>query len=1036
MFVRSAILGALGAILVSGGPAAGGAAAVPPAPEPAASREPEKRKSPPEAGEGEDRAGILLLDRAKDGAARFPPRRQEDPGAERDPGQEEADREEPHAILIRHAEEVAVTGTAIRETPIDSPNSVAVLSRDTLLRQGSPQLVDLFKNLTASSGVLGEVNSWVTGALNVPETVASVNLRGLGPSRTLVLLNGRRNVYLPAQLAGGRYVDVNSIPVIAVERLDVLKEGAGAIYGSDAIGGVVNFITRSRFEGLEIQASHEYFEGAGDSALSGIWGRHQGGAHFMAAFEYQRRSRLEAGERPFVVRPYPDWWWGWSGVGLPGSFIVPGAGPRDVSGLSAAPRFLDPQCEAFGGHPDNGLRSCRFRYQPWDDLVAPSAHTRGLFEVSGDLGEHGHYRFEGLYADARMNGWRTTPSFGPVSQFDQLQFVGPDHPGRQAFVAAHPNLTDTAGNPLDPTSPEPWYFFGRLVGNTGPARFLDRQSATGRIAASLGGELGDTELHYDLGTVYSRAAGNVNQPAEWAWRKFLAFRGFGGLRCGVGVVVDPASPTRIGLGEIPAGTFPGRGSCFYFNPFSNGLETSAQPGAALEGAANPEYRPELATPPEVVDWVNEEVDIRSVSELFTADATVNGVVNDSLSYAVGYQLRRVSATGRPNDAGNLEINPCPVPGDTGCRIQTGPFTFTPARKPYDAEQTTHAVFTEFALGLGARFDAQVAAHYEKYDFADSWDPKLAVRWSPRDGFAFRGTVQTTFRTPSLDDVNEDPVTFLDWVAASGLWKAIDDSGNADLVPEEAFTYNLGLTAESESAGIEATLDYWSFDFDNPIGTLPHGGLAAAYADPATRAAVASRIVCPGGVADGSCDPVDMERIRVNRINWPGLRTSGLDGHFGIRRAVGLGALVVNLDATWTLDFTVDALEYNGVELHPSEQAAGHFNRTNPLAPALPRLRGQVVASWLRGNFTLTGAGRYISGYRDRETVPAYEDIASWLTFDANLQYRIPAAGMVVTLSGLNLAGAAPPLVNYELAFDGLTHNPKGRRIKLGVSRRF
>ena len=71
-----------------------------------------------------------------------------------------------------------MTGTAIRETPIDSPNSVAVLSRDTLLRQGSPQLVDLFKNLTASSGVLGEVNSWVTGALNVPETVASVNLRG------------------------------------------------------------------------------------------------------------------------------------------------------------------------------------------------------------------------------------------------------------------------------------------------------------------------------------------------------------------------------------------------------------------------------------------------------------------------------------------------------------------------------------------------------------------------------------------------------------------------------------------------------------------------------------------------------------------------------------------------------------------------------------------------------------------------------------------------------------------------------------------
>ena len=1002
------------------------------------SREAEEAEKADEA-EAADASGVSLLERAKERAAALTAAAQQEAAA-MDPEQTDQDAaqdEDEPDIVIRYAEEVAVTGTAIRETPIDSPYSVSILNRDALLQQGSPQLVDMFKNLTVSSGVIGEVNSWYAGAPNVPETVANVNLRGLGASRTLVLLNGRRTAYLPAQLPGGRYVDVNTIPGIAIDRLDVLKEGAGAIYGSDAIGGVVNFVTRNRFEGLEVQASHEYFSGAGDSLFSGIWGKRVGNSNVMVAFEHQRRQQLNANERDFVLRPYANWWWGWSGIGNPGAFIVPQGGPADAASLAAAPRFTDPQCESFGGYVDNGVRSCRFRYQAWDALIYAGNHTRGVAEITGDVGEHGHYRIEGLYADSRTPEWETTPAFPPVSQFNQLQFVGPDHPGRQALVANMPTLADTGGNPLDLTGNQPWYFYGRLVGNSGPGRIPSpRTSVTQRIAATLGSELGETGLHYDLGAVYARATGDVSQPAEWGYRKFLAFRGYGGANCGVGVVVDPNSPTRMALGEVPSGAVPGQGNCMYYNPFANGLESSAQPGSPLEGAMNPEFQSGLGNSAELLGWINDEVVIASTSDLFTADATVNGNLNDNISYAVGYQFRRVSATGRPNDAGNLSLNPCLVPGDTGCAIQTGPFTFTTARNPYDAQQTTHAAFTEFALSLGDRLDAQVAAHYERYEFADSWDPKLSMIWELSDAFALRGTVQTSFRTPSLDDVNEDLITLLDWVGASGTWKAIDDRGNSQLVPEEAFSYNIGMTAQDEETGVEATLDFWSFDFDNPIGTLPHGGLASAYANPATRAAVQSRIVCPGGVADGSCDPVDIERIRVNRINWPGLQTSGLDWHFGYRRAIGLSALVLNFDGSYTLDFTVDALDYNGVELQEERQAAGFLNRANPLAPPLPQMRSHLVASWLYGNFTVTGAGRFISGYMDRGTVADYENIDSWLTFDGIVQYRVPSSSMVVTLSGLNLFGTYPPLVNQEQAFDALTHNPKGRRVKLGISYTF
>ena len=115
--------------------------------------------------------------------------------------------------------------------------------------------------------MIGERNSWYNAgqAATLPENIANVNLRGLGASRTLVLFNGRRQVYVPARLIGGRFVDVNAMPSIAIDRIEVLKEGAGAIYGSDAVAGVANFLTRADFEGFEVSAAHNYFAGAGDT---------------------------------------------------------------------------------------------------------------------------------------------------------------------------------------------------------------------------------------------------------------------------------------------------------------------------------------------------------------------------------------------------------------------------------------------------------------------------------------------------------------------------------------------------------------------------------------------------------------------------------------------------------------------------------------------------------------------------------------------------------------------------------------------------
>ena len=239
---------------------------------------------------------------------------------------------------------VAVTGTAIEAPAINMPHAVTVVSRETLEQQGATQLVDLFRNLNVSHGVVGERNSWYNSnqPSTLTENVANVNLRGLGASRTLVLINGRRHVPVPARLIGGRFVDVNTIPAIAVGRLEVLKEGASATYGSDAVGGVANFVTRSDFRGFEVNVSHDYFDGGGDTTVAGIWGGRIGASSAVLSMERVGRQELQMAERPWALgrlSEYPSGTrGGWSSLGNPGTFAVGAPVPwtADVS-TPAAP---------------------------------------------------------------------------------------------------------------------------------------------------------------------------------------------------------------------------------------------------------------------------------------------------------------------------------------------------------------------------------------------------------------------------------------------------------------------------------------------------------------------------------------------------------------------------------------------------------------------------------------------------------------------------------------------------------------------------
>ena len=950
-----------------------------------------------------------------------------------------------HSVL--HVEELVVTGTAFSESPIELPYAVSVMGRRTLAEQGAPQSFDLFRNVTASSGILGARQGWYTTRPPglVTETAASVNLRGIGASRTLVLLNGRRQVQFPMRISGGRFVDVNAFPSVAVDRVEIVKEGASAIYGSDAVAGVVNFLTRGDFEGLEFSGAHEYFAGAGETNVGAIWGSRLGeNAHAVVSAEVFLTQELVPEEREWMLQDFEPGGGGWSYTGNPGAFLFPrltGDETREefVAALTDAHYggwggiFIDPQCLDFGGFRQSD--TCRFRYAPFDNLAEDSRQIRTFAELNGEFGGRSRYHLEALWTEATVPNWITTPSYPPISPYNGTQLIQPDHPGRSVFCQSYGQSAGFATQ--EECLENDWYFFGRMVGNSGPPRTLRRDLRTQRVAASLERDLelfGERESVFEVAASFSRSAGNANLPGEYLYRKFLAFRGFGGPNCGVGVVVDATTPSGMALGP-PGGAVPGQGGCMYYNPFSNAHQHSAQPGATYQGSPNPDYVAGLDNTPELIDWMNGEVNLENAANLVTVDAMLRGgLVEEVAEYAIGYQFRRLSVSAVPNEAADLAINPCPVPGDRSCLEKVGPFHFTTGFYNYDDAQTVNRFFAETNLEIGDRINGQVAANYEFHGSVRSFDPKVALRVALAGPLALRASVQTTFRTPSVDDLNEDLHTSLEYVSEAGIYKAIDTYGDRNLVPERAFTYNVGVNLQLPR--LRASLDYWDYDFRDVIDVLPYAGISRLYdMGGSSRAAIQRFVTCPDGRGTGTCDVQSVERIEVRNVNWPGIEMSGFDLHASARFPVGEAIVSLGLDGTHTSEFFVRALEVGETEVFAEHDAAGKLNWGNPIAPPLPQWKSSLSAGYHFGDYSLVNHLHTVAGYTNELFVGTeFEDIDQFVTWDLNLLRRA-SGNLDVGLYVMNVLDADPPHVRWEQSYDGFTHSPKGRRIKMSVTYR-
>ena len=915
-------------------------------------------------------------------------------------------------------EEVLVTGSLIKGTATDAETNVSVYDRSTMDMQNSPSLVEFTKNLSFSSGVDGDSNQFES---NATEGLANVNLRGLGPARTLVLINGQRQAAVSVRLAAGRFVDINSIPGAAIERIEILKEGAAATYGSDAVGGVVNFITRSDFEGFELQGNYASIaDSDGDYSLGAIFGTQIGDFNWVTSAGYRERSQLKQRDRDFGTQidgrylPFD----GFSTVGNPGTLYAfldtnpdgQGLGLDTIVGASPDPGCTDVGGVVFGG-------ACTFQYTQFDNFVENEKHYEIFSEINGTLGNGSTLHLEAMYADTDVPNWATSPAYPPQRIIDPVQTVFPDSPAWQSLAAAFPGYFDAL--PADPS-----YIIvrGRVngVGASGP-RTAPREHQTYRFAGSLSGAVND-EVDYTVNMAYSRTKGGYTSRDASIEKTKLAYLGYGGEGCGATLNPDETVSAN--------GAVAGQGNCQYFNPFSTAIESGY-----FGQFVNPNYDASVANSQALQDWIDDEWDVRGKNELFTADVVFQQSF-DGADIAYGVQYRRNDVSQGVDDIANINVNPCRVTGYMDCENRTGLHSFLAAGSPYSLDQTVYAAFAEASLSVGENLDANIGIRYENYGSgSDTVDPKVSLQYRFNDAFSLRASAQTTFRAPDPNQLDPSASTALAYVAQTIAFKAIDTTGNPDLDPESVFTYNVGLVLSTDS--FNATLDYWYFDFDNPIITEAYTQLAAAYAAGGdAQAAVQSQITCQGGGAAGSCAASGIERINPYIVNGPRLQTDGIDFFVGYEFDAGM-PVSMGVEGSYTLSNKVADYFKGDVLIAAGEETAGYYNFNNTARP-IPKLRARAFATMgVTSDMSVSAYLNHSGSVDDRRTnLPeGVNSVDAFTTVDLHLNYDVNE-NLAVTVSAINAGDEEPPIAYGDLMYDAYNHNPLGRIIKAGFKYNF
>jgi iron complex outermembrane recepter protein len=865
----------------------------------------------------------------------------------------------PALVQAQTDQRIEITGSAIRRSVSDEGAlPLTILKADELRQSGvtsveqAVQMLSFSQSTTVGSNSIGSGTGGATYA----------NLRGLGANKTLILLNGRR--MSPFAFAVNA-VDLNSIPFSVIERIEVLRDGASAIYGTDAVGGVINFITKTDYNGGSLSLEASIPEAKGGSKhrgtfVAGLGDINTDKFNFWFSLDSQKVNRIRALDRSFSksgVIPERGVS-GTSGTTFPGNFSQSSTG---VAGNLTAPNCAPP----LSLPSPSSSKTCVFDFSATIDIVPDVEQETMAARLSSMLpGDH-LLSFEFITTDNR-NVSRVAQD--PVSNI----VMTPDNP---FYPTNYPGLDNTKNVTVG------W----RMVpaGN----RTNESNSNASRTVLDLRGVLGTWDYRAGLFTSNSQASDGAID----------------------GYVNAPFVRSKVAAGRL--------------NPFA---EATPAQLAIIEQAKR---RGTFA----IAEGTSSGGDLRVTTELFALGG-------GKAALSLGGEARH---EGYLYDTDDAVVQAIPSAGRSVQHIK--------------GTRDVAAVSGELLLPLSKAMEVTMAVRADHYsDAGNTVDPKVGFRFQPSKAFLMRGSYNTGFKAPTLDDLYgpqtitfaagavNDPVLCPGGVVNAGaggvasrdcgLQVQVQQGGNPNLKPEKSKTFSVGLAIELVT-NLTMSADYWNIKLRDQINAIDQVSILAnpdLYGDKIVRCNTLST------AQQSELNRCGADNVNSNAIgyvvtltdNIGKVQTSGVDLSMGYAMNAGaVGTFKFSWDATW-----VHSYKYQNSPSDPLKENVGQYIDASPVF----RWQHVLAMNWTGGNYSARLGVRHKTGYTDQNNPTTvvggesyYGKVKAYTLVDLSGTARI-GKNFSLTAGVTNLFDSDPPFSNQstrsQRGYDPRFTDPVGRAL--------
>jgi iron complex outermembrane recepter protein len=872
-------------------------------------------------------------------------------------------------------EKIEVTGSSIKRVQEEGALPLQVITREQIDRAGIVSAEQLMEYISANGNGADNLSSQtlISGANDVENRNnagnATANLRGLGSGSTLVLLNGRRVALHGMKSAA---VDLNSIPLAAVQRVEILKDGASAIYGTDAIGGVINFILTRDYEGVQLTGLADVTEaGSGHryrgSILAGFGNLSRDRFNVMGSLTFDRQEKLRDEDAPFSNGFQPDRGLspdtvgspfatqiGAAGTALGSTFVLPGstqaynrANLLSFQG-NCADRPNQSQYQFALWNAPSFRYACAFDYTGVRVLLQPIDRTnivsRGTWQISPQV--TGFVEWTGSQAVSK-NEFEQRQVGANITGFPALLYPvsGPYYQDLSAFIPSfNRNL--------------PIAYRWRCM-ECGP-RIIEADSKATRLLVGLEGEAGD-----------------------WNWKT------------GVSTGRSWVQSTLVG-GYFYTAPFVAAMNSGLVNPWlAPGAEQTAEARALLNAARADGAR-----------WLGGKTGLTQF------DASISGELfklpAGPLAMAVGFDWRREEYR---------------LGGDQPAVADAPTDVVVPG-----VQRKVSAYYGELAVPILRGLEAQLAVRMDDYnDFGSTTNPKVALSWRPHSTVLGRASWGEGFHAPTFiqlyGGVLEGPVpgNIADPIlcpqqpgnpAVCAFRPNARTGGNPNLKPETSEQWSAGIVWEPTS-WFNASVDYWSIDRKDLVLRLT------------PQEVIANHLILGSYIHRNPDGTIDF--IEAGLVNAASEITKGIDLGLRFRGNAFNGRWNVNFDGTY-----VDEYKARTLATSPYVDLVGEWSRRT-LHPAW---KHTLSANYTTGPWGFNFAQRYVHSYKDERptgTVPPGFDpeVEAYITYDVGVSYT-GIKNLAVMASIRNVLNTDPPFTAHQTDFvsgagwDPRVADPRGR----------